>query len=172
MDGTGGIDGSVRDSADRHVEVWVKELDWLDPVAEAIFVRVGILARHAGQARRETLAADGLKLWQFKILLMLRRAGPPYEAAPSELADLLGLTRGALSARLAPLEEAGLITRANRPEDRRRVRVRLTPAGYRAFDDHAGSEGRGESALLDPLTADERRTLADLLRKVVVAIEG
>jgi DNA-binding MarR family transcriptional regulator len=159
-----------RDSVDRHVEIWTKELDWLDPVTEAIFVRLAIVARHAAQARRRTL--DGLKYWQYKVLLQLRRQGPPYEASPSELADRLGLTRGALSARLAPIEEAGYITRTHDTEDRRRVRVRLTEAGSAAFELQASHEERGEAALLAPLSADERQALADLLRRLGVALEG
>jgi hypothetical protein len=91
----------VEDSVDRHVAVWVKELAWMDPVKEAIFFRLAILARHAGRTRRDTLDSDGLRQWQYKVLLMLRRLGPPYETSPSRLAELLGLTRGALSARLA-----------------------------------------------------------------------
>jgi DNA-binding MarR family transcriptional regulator len=162
----------MRDSIDRHVELWAQELDWLDPVQEAIFARLAILGRHAARARRETLDSDGLRHWQFKVLLTLRRLGPPYAASPSRLADLLGLTRGALSARLGPLEEAGLITRAHDTADRRRVHVRLTPAGYEAFEQHATSEGKGEGALLSVLTVDERQTLADLLRKLVVAVES
>jgi len=162
----------IRDSVDRHVEVWSKELDWLDPVTEAIFARLSIIARHAAQARRNTLDADGLRYWQFKVLLQLRRTGPPYEASPSDLADSLGLTRGALSARLAPIEEAGFITRTHESADRRRVRVRLTEAGSAAFEQQASREERGEAALLAPLTAADRQTLADLLRKVVAEIEG
>lgn len=144
----------------------------MDPVKEAIFARLAILARHAAQARRETLDADRLKHWQFKVLLMLRRLGPPYAASPSQLADMLGLTRGALSARLGPLEEAGLITRATDVADRRRVHVRLTAAGYDAFEQHANSEEQGEGALLSVLTAEEKQTLADLLRKLVIAVES
>jgi DNA-binding MarR family transcriptional regulator len=161
----------TRDSIDRHVEVWSKELDWLDPIKEAIFARLAIIARHAAQARRDTLDADGLKYWQFKVLLQLRRTGPPYEASPSQLADHLGLTRGALSARLAPIEAAGFITRTHDHDDRRRVRVRLTPAGSTAFEQHLSTEDRGETALLAPLSTDERETLADLLRKLVAALE-
>jgi DNA-binding MarR family transcriptional regulator len=161
-----------QDSVDRHVEIWAKELDWLDPVTEAIFVRLAIVARHAAQARRSTLDADGLKYWQYKVLLQLRRSGPPYEASPSQLADRLGLTRGALSARLAPIEEAGYITRTHETADRRRVRVRLTEAGSAAFEEQASHEERGEAALLAPLTPDERQTLADLLRKLVAAVEN
>jgi DNA-binding MarR family transcriptional regulator len=162
----------MRDSADQHVALWSTELDWLDPVKEAIFVRLAILARHAAQARRDTLDSDGLRHWQFKVLLMLRRLGPPYAASPSQLADLLGLTRGALSARLGPLEAAGLINRATDAADRRRVHVRLTPAGYHAFEQHASSEEQGEGALLSVLTPEEKQTLADLLRKLVVAVES
>jgi DNA-binding MarR family transcriptional regulator len=162
----------MRDSADQHVALWSKELDWLDPVKEAIIVRLAILARHAATARRDALDSDGLRHWQYKVLLMLRRLGPPYAASPSQLADMLGLTRGALSARLGPLEEAGLITRANDTADRRRVHVRLTPAGYRAFEQHASAEEQGEGALLSVLTPHERQTLADLLRKLVVGVES
>ncbi|GGM71982.1 MarR family winged helix-turn-helix transcriptional regulator [Dactylosporangium sucinum] len=157
----------MRDEADRLVEVWERELDWLDPVAEAIFVRLGLLSRYMAQARRDGLARGGLDHGQFKVLLMLRRLGPPYTTSPSRLAELLGLTRGALSARLAPIEAAGWITRGPGGADRRRVAVRLTEAGSAVFERHAADEGRGEAALLAPLTPVERQTLADLLRKVV-----
>jgi DNA-binding MarR family transcriptional regulator len=163
---------SAADSVDRHVAVWAKELDWMDPVKEEIFVRLAILARRAAQARRDMLDSDGLQHWQFKVLLMLRRLGPPYAASPSQLADMLGLTRGALSARLGPLEGAGLIARTHHTADRRRVEVRLTDAGYAAFEQQAVSEDRGENALLSVLTPAEKRTLADLLRKLVVAADA
>ena len=162
----------MEDSVDQHVALWSKELDWLDPVKEAIFARLAILARHTAAARRDTLDSHGFRHWQFKILLMLRRLGPPYTASPSQLADMLGLTRGALSARLGPLEEAGLITRENDAADRRRVHVRLTPAGYQAFEQHAAAEERGENALLSVLTPDEKQALADLLRKLVAGVES
>ncbi|KUN74691.1 MarR family transcriptional regulator [Streptomyces canus] len=162
----------MRDSVDRHVEVWAKELDWMDPVKEAIFARLAILARYASQARRDTLDSDGLRNWQYKVLLTLRRLGPPYTGSPSLLADHLGLTRGALSARLAPLEDAGLIVRTHEDDDRRRVRVRLTEAGHAAFEQQVASEEAGELALLSALSPAERRTLADLLRKLVVAAES
>jgi len=162
----------MRDSVDRHVELWSRELDWMDPMKEAIFVRLAIIARHAAAARRDALDLDGLRHWQYKVLLMLRRVGPPYEASPSQLAQMLGLTRGALSARLAPIEDAGLIVRTADAKDRRRVHVSLTQAGYDAFEEHADFEEKGEAALLEPLTTEERLALANLLRKLVLAIEA
>jgi DNA-binding MarR family transcriptional regulator len=110
--------------------------------------------------------------WQFKVLMMLRRAGTPYTQSPSALADLLGLTRGALSARLAAMEEAGWIVRESDATDRRRVHVRLTAAGNAAFLRQFGREERGEQALLAALSPAERQTLADLLRRMVLVAEG
>src|SRR6185503_21249067 len=108
----------------------------------------------------ETAFADEeLSRASFKVLLALRRLGPPYTARPSELAEQLGLSRGALSARLSPLEEAGLIRRTTDPHDRRQVHVRLTDAGSETFDRHGQHEGRDEAALLDVLTRVEQRQL-------------
>jgi DNA-binding MarR family transcriptional regulator len=162
----------MRDSVDRHVALWARELAWTDPVKEEIVARLAVLARYAQQTRRSALDSDGLAHGHYKVLLMLRRQGPPYETSPSHLADLLGLTRGALSARLGPVEEAGLIVRTHESDDRRRVRVRLTDAGRAAFERHAAKEEAGETALLSALSAAERRTLADLLRKLVLAAEA
>jgi DNA-binding MarR family transcriptional regulator len=161
----------MRDWVDRHVARWSEELDWLDPVQEAIMVRLDVVRRHAARVRRDALGDNGLRSWQFHVLLTLRRQGPPYSASPSHLATALGLTRGALSARLGPIEQAGLITRATDQADRRRVHVQLTAAGHAAFEQHAGTQGRGESSLLAALTADEKQVLAGLLRKLVLALE-
>ncbi|MEU9170458.1 hypothetical protein AB0D34_22075 [Streptomyces sp. NPDC048420] len=65
----------------------------MGPVKEAIFARLAILARHASQARRATLDSDGLRNWQYRVLLTLRRLGPPYIGSPSLLAEHLGLTK-------------------------------------------------------------------------------
>ena len=142
------------------------------PVEEAIVIRLAILARRASAVRRDALDVGGLKHWQFKVLLALRRVGPPYTANPSQLADSLGLTRGALSSRLRPLEEAGLIVRTTDVTDRRRVHVQLTPEGSEIFERHLSREQRRETALLSVLTSEERQALADLLRKLVVAVES
>jgi DNA-binding MarR family transcriptional regulator len=54
--------------------------------------------------------------------------------------DRLGLSDSALSKQFATLEEAGYIT-IERPvtERRRRVRVRLTSAGHKAFRGHVAA---------------------------------
>lgn len=161
-----------RDSIDDHVDLWSNEMPWIDPLNEAIVGRMHVLVRHMTTNRTAALDSDGLAKWQFKTLLMLRREGKPYEASPSRLAEVLGLTRGALSARLATLEEMGLIGRTHHSEDRRRVTVRLTEAGNRALESTIGQEEAGETRLFSVLTDREKDTLARLLRKLVVAMES
>jgi DNA-binding MarR family transcriptional regulator len=103
---------------------------------------------------------------------MLRKLGPTYTASPSQLASLLNLTRGALSNRLAALEDLGLVARRTDAGDRRRVGVTLTPAGRTALEAALDAEGAVEERMLGVLTDREKRTLSNLLRKVVVGIEG
>lgn len=162
----------MRDSVDAHVETWGRELEWMNPVQEAILARLSIVARHMERSRREALASGGLRNWEFKVLLVLRRLGPPYATSPSDLADMLGLTRGALSSRLRPLEEAGQLTRTNDDADRRRVEVRLTRRGIETFERHALAEAEREAAMLAPLTPADQKTLNRLLRKLVHGIEN
>jgi DNA-binding MarR family transcriptional regulator len=160
-----------RDSIDDQVDRWIEELPYLDPTHEAIVSRLMVVNRHLNRSREEAHAADDLARPSFKILLALRRLGRPYTANPSQLAAALGLSRGALSVRLAPLEEAGFIVRTVDANDRRRVDVRLTPKGGGAFDRHARHEGEDEAALLSALPKADQRRLADLLRTLVLEIE-
>src|SRR5215510_941776 len=161
----------MRDSIDEHVAASAEQLSDLDPIQEAIVGRIHLLARHTTQGRQQALRSGDLVLWQLKTLLMLRKLGPPYTTSPSQLATMLNLTRGALSLRLATLEEMGLITRAHDDGDRRRVRVSLTPAGREVLDSTMDAEGAVEERMLSVLTDREKRTLADLLRKVVLGVE-
>lgn len=160
-----------RDEVDRHVEHWRAELPQLDPLHEAIVARLMRIHRHLASAREDASTTDGLPRSAFKILLTLRRMGPPYTSTPSELAERLGLSRGALSSRLAPLEDDGLITRTVDRDDRRRVHVRLTAAGSRAFAAQAGREGAQEASLLSALPRAGQEQLADLLRELVLRID-
>lgn len=159
------------DSIDQHVARWRDELPYLDLTHEAIVARLMIVSRHLNRAREAAHEVDELTRPSFKVLLALRRLGPPYTANPSQLADALGLSRGALSVRLAPLQEEGYIVRTVDPDDRRRVDVRLTSKGRDAFDRHARQEARDEAALLSALSKGDQRRLADLLRTLVVSIE-
>lgn len=161
----------MRDSVDEHLEIWLREFPDLDPLKEQIISRVSKVNRAVSVGRTETLDSNDLAIWQFKTLLMLRRQGKPYELSPSGLAEVLGLTRGALSVRLSTLEERGLVVREHDRDDRRRVRVRLTDAGHRAVAAQLEGEEVKEQRIVSVLTDREKQVLASLLRKLVLAVE-
>lgn len=163
--------GFVEDSVDRLVGAWKRELPTLDEQREQIISRIIRVSRHLINEGKASASDDGLALWQFKTLLLLRRLGPPYEASPSCLAEMLDLTRGAVTSRLTWLEDLGLVEREHVQSDRRRVTVRPTRAGHDAVERVAGLMEAREAGVLVALDTDEREQLASLLRKVLLALE-
>jgi DNA-binding MarR family transcriptional regulator len=80
------------------------------------------------------------------------------------------LTSSGTTKRLDRLEQAGLITRAPDPEDRRGTLITLTETGHELIDAVTEAHLDNERDLLGALTADERRQLADLLRKLQLGL--
>ncbi|MBT2368984.1 MarR family transcriptional regulator [Streptomyces sp. ISL-10] len=113
----------------------------------------------------------GLGEGDFDVLAALRRAGPPFERAPGELAAHTMVTTGAMTKRIDRLERDGLVTRRRAEDDGRGRVVALTPAGRelidRAFTDHM----RNERELLDALTPQEAAQLEKLLTAWLSRVE-
>ena len=82
------------------------------------------------------------------------------------------VTSATMTNRLDKLEWRSLIVREPDPADRRGLMISLTAAGRaivdRAVADHVDNEHR----LLVGLSAAERKSLANLLRKLSVASDG
>jgi DNA-binding MarR family transcriptional regulator len=73
--------------------------------------------------------------------------------------------------RIDRLESAGLVSRNPDPQDKRGVLVRLTDAGRTRVDAAFADLIDRERDLLGSLTADDRRTLADLLRSLLIPFD-
>jgi DNA-binding MarR family transcriptional regulator len=162
----------VEDEVDRLVAAWRAERPDLDTEPLHVLSRVSRLARHLDRARRAVFAAHDMESWEFDVLTALRRAGPPYELSPGRLLRATLVTSGTMTNRIDRLESAGLVRRNPDPQDKRGVLVRLTDAGRTrvdtAFDDLIGRE----RDLLGSLTADDRQTLAELLRSLLVPFDA
>ena len=74
---------------------------------------------------RAAAAQSGMTDTDLQVLDILESAGP---MIAGQLADLTGLTTGAITGMLNRLEEAGLVRRERDPNDGRRVIVRLAPS--------------------------------------------
>jgi DNA-binding MarR family transcriptional regulator len=73
--------------------------------------------------------------------------------------------------RVDRLTSRGLVERRPDPDDRRSVRVRLTPAGSAVVDAALADLVDAEHHMLDVLPREERRALATLLRRVSAPFE-
>ncbi|MEH0845721.1 MarR family transcriptional regulator [Micromonospora sp. CPCC 205711] len=160
---------SDRDRTDRHVERWLPVLPDLDPDVEGAVTRMAGFTRHLRAVKERSLADLDLPAHEFDTLHAL--AGRQGRAAPSELADDLQMAPASVTARVDALVRRGFVHRIPSTVDRRRIDVELTDAGRTTWLAAMEVIGHEEHRLLGVLTAEERRTLADLLRKVSLHAE-
>lgn len=158
-----------QDSVDLFIRQWNEQRPDLDPGALAVVSRVLMLSKLLEQSADRALAPSGLTLWQFDVLTALRRVGPPFRLSPTRLTELVTLTSGAMTNRIDRLEEMGLVTREADPADRRGVQIALTRAGRRLVDEAIAVRLEDARSNIAGLTSPERRLLAGLLRKVILA---
>ena len=87
----------------------------------------------------------------------------------SRLAELLDIRPQSLSELLVKMEGDGLIARTQSSEDRRQIIVSLTEEGSCRVAAFREMHRRHAEAFLAPLTAEEKITLAALLKKLTDA---
>jgi DNA-binding MarR family transcriptional regulator len=160
-----------RDRIDVIVEQWRRERPDLDVAALALVGRLFRVVELAGTELANPLRAHGLDSGWFDLIAGLRRAGPPYELHPTDLMTTTMLSSGGMTKRIDRLVEAGLVQRRADPGDRRATLVRLTPRGKRTADAALETHLAGEERLLAALSQAERRTLDELLRKLLAALD-
>ena len=100
-----------------------------DEVALAILETVPASMRAIREQMRSS-RADGLSVAQFRLMRFVRR-NPG--TGLSALADHLGISMPAASQLVERVVRAGFLSRDTKPTERRRVELRLTPAGGQAL---------------------------------------
>ncbi|MDL4818190.1 MarR family winged helix-turn-helix transcriptional regulator [Actinomadura opuntiae] len=159
----------LHDRTDDHVARWAGVLSDLDPDIEGAVTRMVRFVEHIKRVKDRSLVEYDLHRHEYDTLQAL--GGRHGSAAPSELAADLGMPPNSVTGRLDALERRGFVRRTPSRTDRRRVLVELTDEGRAAWLGAMGGVGHEEYRLLGGLTADERRTLSDLLRRVMVRAE-
>lgn len=162
------------DWADRHVARWRDH--WIDvhfeDDVEAIVVRIGRLTKHFRAVKQEALVETGLQDFEYDTLHLLMIRDTPGHASPSALAADLEISNAGMTGRLDALEKAGWIQRRASADDRRRVDVEVTRAGADVWRKAMELRGAGEDEVVHVLTAEERTTLAALLKKMTLSVEA
>lgn len=133
-------------------------------------MRVRRLANHVERELRRELAAEGIEVWEFEVLLARRAPGQRLSAG----ALLRGsqVTAGAITNRVARLEKQGWVRRDVDPADRRQVLVTLTEAGQRHADEILVIHSTAEKRLLGRADPAALERMCEDLRNLLLAIEG
>jgi DNA-binding MarR family transcriptional regulator len=150
---------------------WRRERPDVDVAPLALFGRVFRTAALADAHLGAGLARFDLQPGWFDLLAALRRAGKPYELNPTQLMHATMLSSGGMTKRLDRLAAAGLVERRPDPSDRRGTLVRLTARGRKTIDAALPVHVANEARLLAGLSAQERRSLDSLLRKLLAKLE-
>lgn len=142
------------------------ELDFPALMAVSNIYRAATAVRN--RVERAVLSAHGLSWGGFTILFVLWVWGP-LEAA--RLAEECGLAKGTLTGMVGTLESRGLVDRDRMAADRRRVSVRLTPAGRDLIERVFPDFNSVETAVVEGLDSTEVEDLSRLLRIVTRSAE-
>lgn len=113
---------------------------------------------------RNVLRNEDLSWSSFVVLFVLWVWG---EMETAQLADECAVSKGTLSGVLTTLERSKLTIRKPHTSDRRRVLVRLTPAGRRLIARVFPAFNRHESMVMERLDDAQARQLAHLLREIM-----
>jgi DNA-binding MarR family transcriptional regulator len=109
---------------------------------------------------------------EFDLLATLHRNKKPEGMTPNELRESVVLSSGAMTNRLDSLERAGMIARSANPSDRRSTYVSLTDKGENIVKEALGGYLEYLDGLLGVLSEEERGAGADILRKLLMQMEG
>lgn len=109
---------------------------------------------------------EGLELapHQGRALRIVSQSGP---LRLSELAERLRIAPRSATEVADALQNRGLVARSADPRDRRAVLLEVTEAGARAAEQFAQARREGAQAFFGRLSADDRRVLERLLRRLL-----
>lgn len=130
-----------------------------------------LLARCAAQMAsrfEQELASHDISLAQWGALLAINEKG---EASPSDVADLVGIDRGATTRLLARMEAKGLITRRSHEADGRSVVLELSPETAAKMPELLALSRQVNRDALETLPEAEAKDLLATLSRLLVTLK-
>lgn len=122
------------------------------------------LSVHAHRLASEGFAEVGARGYHYRILAVLDEFGA---ASQAELGRRSNMDRSDVVAAINELAERGAVERTTDPDDRRRNIVTLTKTGERQLRRMEHVLDRVQDNLLEPLSAQDRRTVTRLLARLL-----
>lgn len=156
----------------------------LDPTACEVFLHLLRAGDEVFGVVERNLTEHNISQGRFSVLMLLwnpaqRRTEAPAGGTcagtcasnsprtPAELAEAAGVTRATMTGLIDTLERDGLVRREPDPDDRRMMSVRLTPKAEKFLIDLLPAHFQIMACLMASLSESERRTLVQLLTKIL-----
>lgn len=116
----------------------------------------------------KALKPVGISPNDFSVLVTIRRKGPKAEITVKQVMEEVLVTSGGMTNLLNKLIQLDLIKKrkGTKKEDRRSAFVKLTPKGLDVIDRAMEIQAACERKLTQALSANEKKQLADLLKKM------
>lgn len=140
-----------------------------DELVQRVMTAVQGLARRLNQWYDRQLADLDISAGEWAVMSQLARDVEAKGLTPSALADAANVAPSSMTHRLDRMVERELVERFTDPENRVRVRVMLTDAGWQLFKLAIQESDMLESDVLSALALRDRVKMAELLEQ---AIEG
>ena len=122
-----------------------------------------LVSNHVSYAFARKLEFSGVTVAEWVVLREMY--GGDDTTSPGVVAELTGLTRGAVSKLISRLLEKGLVTRKESSSDRRYQDIELTPAALAVVPKLAKLADENDREFFKGLRKSERVTLTSLLKK-------
>jgi MarR family transcriptional repressor of emrRAB len=141
------------------------------PVSETVMVRlIRISANGMSQFFDPVFRAMRLTENSFHVLCLLTAADEG-RASPSELSDLVGISRGGMTRILDVLVEDGLVSRVAEDRDGRRYAIQITRKGRQTAANGVPRLAQPLKRAFSGLSAEEFAQLDGLLRKLIMSFD-
>ena len=122
-----------------------------------------LVSNHVSYAFARKLESSGVTVAEW--VVMREMYGGDDSTSPGVVAELTGLTRGAVSKLISRLLEKGLVTRKESSGDRRYQDIELTPAALAMVPQLAELADENDRDFFGGLSKSEHRILTSLLKK-------
>lgn len=122
------------------------------------------VSNHVSHAFKQKVEAKGVTVAEWAVMRRMLDAGP---VNPSQIAERMGLTRGAISKLVERLCQKMLVVRTSAGGDRRYHTVELTKAGKRLVPILAQLADENDDEFFGHLKSQERERVVGLLQAIV-----
>jgi len=141
----------------------------LDPSALEVYLHLLRTGDEVFRATDAFLSSRNISQGRFTVLMLLmnRHDDCGDRRTPAELAEKAGVARATMTGLIDTLEKDGFVKREPDSQDRRMMSVNLTPKGEAFLHSFLPEHFRQTAALMSGLNETERRTLVQLLGKVL-----